>query len=110
MSIDDTIRALDDAREHYARIKGIDKLARWLILGSLAVMTGALAVAIAIDNGRVPLLLIPAALAFGGGLYLWSYVNLRGDLGRGTDRLAAARSDLRDAERAHVRATLGGDQ
>ena len=109
MSINDTIRKLDDAREHYKRIKGYDKLARKLILGALAMMTGSTALGIGLDNGNVTLMIIPAMFALGVGIWFWLYVNMEGGgYYSNTNRVEDARDGLRKAERAHEEAMMGG--
>ena len=108
MSINDTIRDLDDAREYYKRIKGMDKLGRRLILGSLATMAGSFATAAALDNGNATLMMIPALFALAVGIWFWVYANTSVGYYKHTDRLTDARRDVRSAEKAHEEATMGG--
>ena len=112
MDINDTIRELDAAREEYARVNRIDKISRWLILGALAVVTGAFALAVIFQNGDITLLLVPALFAWCISIPAWCYANIGtsdGTLNRQAkaDRLSRARKRLDAAEKAHEQAALG---
>lgn len=113
--MNDAVRELDDARRQVERFEGIDKLARELIFGSLGVMTGSFILAVALQNGEITMMMFPALFGLGIGLFFWCYVNLRvietggyGTRGK-TDRLSAAREEVREAEKA-MRTIIGGEE
>lgn len=114
--MNDAIRDLEDARRQVERFEGVDKLARQLIFGSLGVMTGSFILAVALQNGEITMMMFPALFGLGIGLFFWCHVNLRmietggyGSRSSKTDRLSAAREELREAEKA-MRTIMGGEE
>ncbi len=118
--MNDAIRELDDARRQVERFEAIDKLARQLIFGSLGVMTGSFLLAVALQNGEITMMMFPALFGLGIGLFFWCHVNLHmvqvdnGITGYSsdrtkTDRLSAARKQVRDAEKT-MRAIVDGEE
>src|SRR5690348_5176316 len=107
MSIYDTIRDLDDAREYYKRIKGFDKLARKLILGGVAVASGSI-LGVNLVNINFNFGILGGLLAIAIGVALFVYVNVDGGYHKNGDRLTLARQDLRRAEAVHERETMRG--
>jgi hypothetical protein len=107
MSINDTIRDLDDAREYYKRIKGFDKLARKLILGGMAVASGSI-LGVNLININFNFGILGGLLSVVIGVFLFVYVNVDSSYQSQGDRLRRATRSLRDAERAHERATMDG--